>query len=85
MVKVRFIVRDINTKAPIKDALIQLNGFKVTTDEKGVAEIEIPEGTYTIVVTAKGYEPYKIESISITEPITITVDLAPSYVFLIRF
>lgn len=54
-------VKDLNTEEPLPYAKVFAEGTQVgaITDFDGNYSIEIPVGTYTIVVTATGYEPSK--------------------------
>jgi hypothetical protein len=61
-------VADSLTNAPIAAAALALNGTKLTatSDEYGEFSIDnIPQGTYTLNVTAAGYQPFTHTNINI--------------------
>jgi hypothetical protein len=40
---------------PVANALIQINGMELTTNDNGLTSINLPNGNYTYTVTASGY------------------------------
>ena len=55
---ITFTVRDAQPQ-PLANATIKINGQTLTTDAKGVASIDLPNGAYPYTVTLNGYKPAK--------------------------
>ena len=53
---VTFTVKD--GEEPVKEATIEIEGQTLTTDDNGVATIDLRNGDYTFKVTKEGYEEY---------------------------
>ncbi len=49
---------------------------QVAVDEDGHYELALPEGTYSIQVTAFGYEPYRVQNVTVVASASVTVDVA---------
>lgn len=70
--RVTFTVEDSNTIAPISGAAVPLYQDGVlkasaTTDQRGVAKMDVPDGTYSAMVLADGYQPRRIPNLAISE------------------
>lgn len=70
--RVTFTVEDSNTIAPISGAAVALyqdGALKAsaTTDQRGVAKLDVPDGTYSVMVLADGYQPRRIPNLAISE------------------
>ncbi len=52
---VNFTVQEDGTADPIQGAVINIDGSTLTTDNSGLAAINLENGTYTYTVTATGY------------------------------
>ena len=55
---ITFTVRDAQPQ-PLANATIKINGKTLTTDAKGMATIDLPNGTYPYTVTLNGYKTAK--------------------------
>jgi len=49
---------------------------QVAVDEDGRYELALPEGTYSIQITAFGYEPDRVQNVTVVASASITVDVA---------
>jgi hypothetical protein len=51
------------TAAPIKDVEVRLGLYRVSTDERGQAYIDVPSGTYDVSIRKDGYrtEPMRVD------------------------
>ena len=49
-------VREKDTANPVDDAEVRLGLYRATTDPAGMAAIEVPKGTYDLVVWKVGYD-----------------------------
>ena len=70
--RVTFRVEDSNTAGTISGATVALYQDGVlkasaTTDERGVAKLDVPDGTYSVMVLADGYQPRRIPNLAISE------------------
>lgn len=57
---VTFTVKDGAT--PVADAVVNVNGSRVATDDTGKAVFKMQPGTYPVIVKAKGYKDKKTET-----------------------
>ncbi|WP_352408241.1 S-layer homology domain-containing protein [Lawsonibacter hominis] len=70
--RVTFTVQDSNTTGTISGATVSLYQDGVlktsaTTDERGVAKLDVPDGTYSVMVLADGHQPRRIPNLAISE------------------
>ena len=79
MVRVRVKGIDSETNEPIPFARVEFwrpgdkRPFKVSsTDEEGVAEVDVPEGKYTVLFKSQLHKPVRHE-VEITEPLELTI------------
>jgi len=76
----RGVVRAIDGH-PLAKATVEASGQRATTDAEGRFAIEVPSGTYTIVVTRSGFQPVAMQATAGTDiPITLRPGLAESIV-----
>jgi hypothetical protein len=69
------IARDKATQMPVEAAEVRLNAYRATTDEQGLATIELPKGSYALTVWKLGYEAFST-SIDLTETRTVEVEIS---------
>lgn len=70
--RVTFAVQDSNTTGMISGATVSLyqdGALKAsaTTDQRGIAKLDVPNGTYSAVVLASGYQPRRIPNLTISD------------------
>lgn len=70
--RVTFAVQDSNTTGMISGATVSLyqdGALKTsaTTDQRGIAKLDVPNGTYSAVVLASGYQPRRIPNLTISD------------------
>jgi hypothetical protein len=72
-------VKDASTGNPMVGANVTANGHFVLTTANGAYNIELQQGTYTITVTADGYEESSRTGIVVEagESTTLNFDLTP--------
>jgi len=69
------IVTDSSTGDPISEATVTANGMSATTNSSGHYAIsDVPAGTYTVTVSANGYEDSSQTNITVVAGETTTVD-----------
>ena len=66
---------DADSQAPVKGARVVVHPYKAFTDERGVAEVRIPEGEYRLFVSGKGYFPFRSDG-EVKTDVTIRAELA---------
>jgi hypothetical protein len=74
------IVTDVSTGNPIEGAQVTVGGDSVSSNSSGGYSIELPVGTYTITVSASGYESSSETDVNVVAGATTTVNfvLEPS-------
>ncbi len=72
---VTFTVLD-EAEEPIEGALVEINGEELTTDELGIATIELTEGEYLFVVSKTNYETVSSTITVVDEEVNVTVELS---------
>jgi len=78
MPRLRVHVIDAISREPIPDAEIYINTYTTRTDARGVAELDVPAGTYDIVVRHRKYFVYR-DTITVMRDMEITVELEPVF------
>lgn len=72
---------DQATQAPIKGAKVVIHPYRAFTDEHGRAQLCVPKGTYTILISGPRHVPFRLDS-DVTAETSIhaelIVDRAPS-------
>lgn len=71
---VRVTARDKDKGAPIEGLHVWMHPFRAVTDERGVAEVAVPEGAYRLYVSGLRYFPHDAQ-VEITEDLDTTVEL----------
>lgn len=68
-------VHDINNNA-VENAVVQLvGGNSVTTNKRGMYSIPLPEGTYSIQVTANGFQTQNVSGIKVLNGVVKTENI----------
>jgi hypothetical protein len=52
---------DGESQTPVAGAKVVLHPYKTFTDERGVAEVRVPQGEYRLFVSGKQYFPFRCE------------------------
>ena len=73
--RVRIEVLDKESQAPISGAKVVVHPYRTFTDGEGVAEIRVPKGDYTILVSGKKHIPFRTSGL-VTEDMTVRAELA---------
>ena len=66
---------DMESQTPVKGAKVVVHPYKAFTDERGVAEVRLPEGEYRLFVSGKNYFPFRSDGEMKTD-VTIRAELA---------
>jgi hypothetical protein len=68
-------VRDKQSQAALPEAEVRLGVYRAASDDRGVAAVELPTGSYSLSVWKVGYEQFTT-AIDVTNSITVDVELA---------
>ena len=68
-------IRDRESQNPLSEAEVRLGAYRASTDEQGVATIELPTGNYNLNVWKVGYEGFS-KVIDVTSTVTVDVEIA---------
>ncbi|MEM2618678.1 MAG: carboxypeptidase regulatory-like domain-containing protein [Candidatus Hadarchaeales archaeon] len=68
MPKLTVTVQDVTTRKPIPGATVLVGGIRLVTDSAGRATVELPMGTYPLLVRVPNYSPFSV-------PIPLTRDM----------
>ena len=66
---------DRESQTPVKGAKVVVHPYKVFTDERGVAEVRVPQGEYRLFVSGKSYFPFRSD-VEMKADVTIRAELA---------
>jgi hypothetical protein len=66
-------VIDKQTKAPIDDVEVRLGLYMVSTDERGVVKVGLPQGTYELTIRKDGYKADPM-SVEMSEDLTVQIE-----------
>lgn len=72
MARIVIAVRDKETHAPIPFVAIEVNGYRTFTGVDGMAYLDVPEGTYRLIVRSLAYRPV---TLTVRAPSTVRVEL----------
>jgi hypothetical protein len=72
---VSLVVTDRDKKTPIKNANVFLNTYRASTDEYGMAKVEVPRGQYRLYASKDDeYETFRT-TVDVTDDVTIKAEL----------
>ena len=60
---------DRESRAPVEGATVAVHPYTTLTDERGVAEVNIPKGKYRLFVSGKNYFPFRSDGVAKTEAV----------------
>ncbi len=66
---------DMESQTPVKGAMVVVHPYRAFTDERGVAEVRVPEGEYRLFVSGKNYSPFRSDGEMKTD-VTLKAELA---------
>ena len=66
---------DMERQTPVKGAKVVVHPYTAFTDERGVAEVRIPEGEYRLFVSGQNYFPFRSDG-EVKTNVTIRAELA---------
>ena len=66
---------DMESQTPVKGAKVVGHPYRAITDERGVAEVRVPEGEYRLFVSGSNYFPFR-SACDVKTDVTIRVELA---------
>jgi len=66
---------DMESQTPVQGAKVVVHPYTAFTDERGVAEVRVPEGEYRVFVSGKKYFPFRSDC-EIKTDVTIRAELA---------
>lgn len=72
---VRVEVVDKESRAPVRSAKVVVHPYRVFTDDRGVAEVRVPKGEYTIFVSGRKHIPFRTVG-AVDADTTIVAELA---------
>ena len=67
-------IHDRDTKAPIPDAEVRLDMYRASSDDRGLAKIELPKGPYTLSVWKMGFAHFSME-LDVTSTFVFDVEI----------
>jgi hypothetical protein len=73
--RLTIFVRDKTTQAPLPDVELRLGVYRASSDDRGLAAIELPKGNYTLNVWKVGYEHFSTP-LDVTDSVTVDVEIA---------
>ena len=62
-----------NTETPVQCADVRLGVYRASTDETGLAKVELPKGTYDLNVCHTSYETFS-KPVEVIKDVTIAID-----------
>ena len=65
---------DMESQTPVKGAKVVVHPYRTFTDERGVAEVRVPQGEYRLFVSGKKYFPFRSDVETKTD-VTIRAEL----------
>ena len=65
---------DMESQTPVKGAKVVVHPYRTFTDERGVAEVGVPEGEYRLFVSGKKYFPFRSD-VEMKTDVTIRAEL----------
>ena len=71
--RVMVTVFERDTQAPLENVQVRLGVYRASTDERGQASLEVPEGRYDLNLWKVGYETHS-KTVEVTESVTIQVE-----------
>jgi hypothetical protein len=66
---------DLESQTPVEGAKVVVHPYKTLTDERGVAEVRVPQGEYRVFVSGKTYFPFRSDC-DVKKDVTIRAELA---------
>jgi hypothetical protein len=71
-------IREKTTQAPVGDAEVRLGVYRATSDDRGVATLEVTGGEHSLTVWKLGYEHYSTAiDIRGTQTIDVEIEVEP--------
>ena len=67
-------VRDNATQLPLQNVEVRLGAYRASTDDRGLATIELPKGNYPLTVWKMGYEHFST-ALDVTDIMTVDVEI----------
>jgi hypothetical protein len=67
--------RDKNSQTPVAGVEVRLGVYRASSDDRGVATLELPRGSYTLNAWKLGYEQFSI-AVDVTNNLAIDIELA---------
>lgn len=61
---------------PVNGARVVVHPYRAATDDRGIAELDLPLGRYRLFVTGRGFLPQRLDG-ELTEAATVRVELEP--------
>jgi hypothetical protein len=62
------------TRAPVENALVRLGAYRAATDQSGIAEVDMPKGTFDLVIWKVGYEN-PTQTMNVSEDVSVVVEV----------
>ena len=59
--------------APLENVDVRLGAYRASTDQSGLATLELPKGSYDLYVSKMGYEA-RAETVEVAEDVTVQVE-----------
>ena len=67
-------IHDKTTQVPLPDAEVRLGVYRASSDDRGLATIELPKGSYSLNIWKLGYQQFST-ALDVTDSLTVDVDL----------
>jgi hypothetical protein len=68
-------VREKGTDAPLPDVEVRMGVYRATSDQRGIATIEVPKGGFSLTVWKVGYENFST-AIDVANSTTVDIEIA---------
>ena len=79
--RVTVVAVDAVQRTPVSRAQVVMHPYRAVTDERGIAELSVPKGTYRLFVSGPEHVPFRWDgalAANLTIRAELTVDLGPS-------
>ena len=73
--RLKVVAIDMESRTPVKGAKVVVHPYRAVTNDRGVAELRVPDGQYRLFVSEKNYFPFRSDG-KVKTDLTIQAELA---------